>query len=616
MPPPPPVFPAPPAEPVRRAAAIDVVLSVAETVEPIRRADSLVVTTFALRDIPFSYPGSWFGVSPVVAEKTLADDPHLVSHQTGMHPVLRFEARHADRRAEADVVAQPALLRWHHPEGGAELAYESPDTIRLRGTGLGLRIAAAAPVLTPFSGTYLYRDPRDGSFVFTVYETGRRYRVTVLSGVPDVAGEELLGAGERHLTFPGGSPWEVAIEEYATSRAPYTPATGFDAAVSAAGTAFGRYLDAVAPWRDDSTPAAELATYVLWSATVAPAGFFGRPAVLMSKHWMDKVWSWDHCFNALALAAGDPALAWQQFLLPFDHQDATGALPDSVAHSEVLHNFVKPPVHGWAFARLRRHLAEPLDRPRLTEAYDRLSAWTTFWLTQRRAPGHQLPHYQHGNDSGWDNATLFDTGGVVESADLAAFLILQLRELGTLAAELGDPQAAAGWRDTAGQIQAALLSTLWDGSRFVARDPRTGRTHASTSLLALMPVVLGADLPADVRDALVAGLKAHLTPHGLATEPVDSPHYTSDGYWRGPIWAPTTLLIEDGLRRAGHEDLADEVSGRFRALCEASGFAENFDAETGDGLRDRAYTWTAAVYLVLAAAQASPQCGSSSCGRS
>jgi hypothetical protein len=36
------------------------------------------------------------------------------------------------------------------------------------------------------------------------------------------------------------------------------------------------------------------------------------------------------------------------------------------------------------------------------------------------------------------------------------------------------------------------------------------------------------------------------------------------------------------------------------ALCETSGFAENFDALTGAGLRDRAYTWTASVYLLLA----------------
>jgi len=32
------------------------------------------------------------------------------------------------------------------------------------------------------------------------------------------------------------------------------------------------------------------------------------------------------------------------------------------------------------------------------------------------------------------------------------------------------------------------------------------------------------------------------------------------------------------------------------------GFAENFNALTGTGLRDRAYTWTAAGYLLLAEA--------------
>ena len=59
-------------------------------------------------------------------------------------------------------------------------------------------------------------------------------------------------------------------------------------------------------WRNARTPAAELAAYVLWSTTVDPGGLLRRLTVLMSKHWMDKVWSWDHCFNALALAASEP----------------------------------------------------------------------------------------------------------------------------------------------------------------------------------------------------------------------------------------------------------------------------------------------------------------------
>ena len=561
-------------------------------------------TTFSVHDIPFSYRGSWLDISPVIAEKTYAEDLHLVSHQTGMHAVLRFLPLRAGGRAATRVIATPSLLTWRHELDDTrriEATYQDPATIRVRGSGLGLRLGAAASTLTPFSGSYFYRDPVAGAPVLTSYETGRRYRITVLTTAkPQTAGLEVLGAADRHLTLPDDAPWELAIEEYATARTPLTGTPAFDDVAAAAAGKFTAFADAVAPWRDVTTPAAELAAYVLWSATVDPAGFLGRPAVLMSKHWMDKIWSWDHCFNALALAPAEPALAWDQFQLPFDHQDAAGALPDSITHPEVLYNFVKPPIHGWTLRRLREQLA--LDRDQLTTAYHRLAAWTRFWLDHRRVPGHQLAHYQHGNDSGWDNATTFDADRVIETADLSAFLVLQLRELAALATGLDRPDEARRWRQTACTVRDALLGELWQDDRFVARSAATGQPHTSRSLLDLMPIVLGADLPADLSATLAARISGHLTAHGLATEPVDSADYAADGYWRGPIWAPATVLIEDGLRRAGHPELADTISRRFRALCEKSGFAENFDAQTGAGLRDRAYTWTASGYLILAGA--------------
>jgi glycogen debranching enzyme len=184
---------------------------------------------------------------------------------------------------------------------------------------------------------------------------------------------------------------------------------------------------------------------------------------------------------------------------------------------------------------------------------------------------------------------------------LAAFLVLQMGELAELARRLGDPQSAEGWDRQAGEMRTALLE-LWIGGGFVARSPVSGDTWSTSSLLHVMPIVLGEQLPAEISGALADRIRQHLTPHGLATELPASMHYAADGYWRGPIWAPATVLIEDGLRRAGHTELADEISQRFRALCERSGFAENFDALTGAGLRDRAYTWTASGYLHLAAA--------------
>ncbi|MEV0091201.1 trehalase family glycosidase [Streptomyces sp. NPDC050738] len=564
---------------------------------------------FSLHDIPFSTYGSWFDISPVVAEKTRAEDLHLVSHQNGMHGVLRLVPLDAatGERAETQVEAAPGLLSWIGAAGRVDLSYESPDTVRLRGAGMALRVGAAARTLTPFSGTYFFRDAAAGAHVFTSYETGRRYRVTVLRGTAaDIVGSQALNGGERGLTvaMDADGLWEIAIEELDTARPAYTRAAAFDKIVEAERNAFADFVETAAPWRSAAYPAAELAAYVVWSATVRPAGFLARPGVLMSKHWMDKVWSWDHCFNALALAPGHPELAWDQYHLPFDHQDAAGALPDSVTHSEILRNFVKPPIHGWAFGHLRRRLPTPPGRAELAETYDRLTRWTEFWLTSRRAPGDALPHYQHGNDSGWDNATTFDPERAVVTADLAAFLVLQLRELADLATYLNLPDEVLRWTRTAEATQRAMLDQLWNGDRFAARGVESGDSRHSSSLLDLMPIVLGEHLPDAVSGVLAARIETHLTAYGLATEVPTSPHYTSDGYWRGPIWAPTTVLIEDGLRRAGRHRLADEISTRFRALCETHGFAENFDALTGEGLRDRAYTWTASSYLLLAEAHA------------
>jgi glycogen debranching enzyme len=241
-----------------------------------------------------------------------------------------------------------------------------------------------------------------------------------------------------------------------------------------------------------------------------------------------------------------------------------------------------------------------LDSDQLAAIYDRLAAWSSFWLDYRIGVGRTLPSYQHGNDSGWDNSTVFDADRVLETADLAAFLSLQLDVLADLATELGRSGESARWSKVADRLRADLLAQLWDGARFVAIAPITGRRSRADSLLSVLPIVAAHRLPVEVSAALAGQVADLLTAHGPATEPIGSPDYEADGYWRGPIWAPSTLIVEDGLRRAGFDELADEVSVRFRRLCERSGFAENFDAITGQGLRDRAYTWTAAGYLILA----------------
>ncbi|NYF09531.1 glycogen debranching enzyme [Leifsonia sp. AK011] len=554
---------------------------------------------FDVNEIPFSVRGSWLDVSPVVALHTRRDDLHLVSHQNGIHGVLALVPEIGGDRVETDIVATPSVLAWGHERGRIEVTFDDTSTLRVRGTGLALRLADATAGLTPFTGTYLFTEPGSSSAVFTSYETGRRYRVTPITGSLTVDGNEALGARARSvLAGADGRAWEIAVEEFTAAHAPFVASGTFDEAVGRNAAAFEEYLNALAPWRSERTPGAALAAYVLWSATVSPLGYLDRESILMSKHWMDKVWSWDHAFNALALAPGLPEVALDQFLAPFDYQDDAGAPPDSVTHSEVLYNYVKPPIHGWALAKLRERMPRPLDREQLLDLYYRLTRWSLFWLDYRRVDGHDLPYYQHGNDSGWDNSTTFDNDRVIEAPDLAAFLIVQLDVLTELAGELG--LDSARWTTESERLRAALLATLWSGEDFVAISPSSGRRSTATSLLNLLPIIAGERLPLEVREKLAKHIERHLTEFGPATEIPGTEHYEPDGYWRGPIWAPSTVLIESGLRSSGFVELADTVSERFRALCEKSGFAENFDAVSGAGLRDRAYSWTASSYLLLA----------------
>ena len=553
---------------------------------------------FDIREIPFSRRGSWLDISPVVALHTVRDKLHLVSHKTGMHAIFVFEPLQHGHPVDAVVDATPTTLRWSTPDGEVEAVFENDSVLRVRGRSAQLRIADATPELTPFTGTYLFTDPIDEAAVFTSYETGRRYRITALSGALSITGSEALGAGERSVDTTGDE-WEIAIEEFDTARAPYRATGSFDDAAAAVAAEFDHYVESIASWRSERTPGVSAACYVLWSATVSPSGFLERESIFMSKHWMDKVWSWDHCFNALALAPGLPREALDQFSIVFDFQDASGALPDSVTHSEVLYNFVKPPIHGWAFRKIRATLEAPLELRALTDIYDSLVRWTRFWLDRRRVADHVLPHYQHGNDSGWDNSTTFDHDRVIEAPDLAAFLLVQLEVLAELANELGRDGEAASWADDANAVRIALLD-LWTGDAFVARAPLSGRLSKTSSLLNTLPIVAAAHLPENIIEGLSERISEHVTEFGPATQLVGSDEYEADGYWRGPIWAPSTAIIEDGLRRGGQTALADLISERFRRLCEGSGFAENFDALTGEGLRDRAYTWTASCYLTFA----------------
>ncbi len=370
--------------------------------------------------------------------------------------------------------------------------------------------------------------------------------------------------------------------------------------IEAAEKEWEEFLSKMPAVPEERRKSAELSWYTLWSCFLKASGYIKYDAVLMSKRYFAAVWSWDHCFNALALSKSDFNAGIEQFLLPFALQCKSGVLPDGWQTDRIIWTYVKPPIHGWCIKRLlsQGHLETKV----LRYIYNHLEKWTDWWFKFRDIDRDGIPNYVDGKDSGWDNATVFDKGFCMETPDLSAYLVIQMQALADIALRLKEDRQALLWQEKAAKLLERLYEHFWVNDMFVAKTSSSHEYNpAQTSLINYMPLVLGQDLDKDKFNIMVSRLtRDFLTDNGLASESIHSPHYESEGYWRGPIWAPSTYLLVDGLWRGGRKDLAVDIARRFCDMVErAGGNYENYDALSGKGLREIGYTWTASVNILF-----------------
>ena len=182
-------------------------------------------------------------------------------------------------------------------------------------------------------------------------------------------------------------------------------------------------------------------------------------------------------------------------LLFFDNQDANGMIPDQITDLGVLELLHQPPIYGWAIRKMISKLGPVKSKPYLDQLYKPLARLTEWWYTYRDYDGDGMCQYHHGNDSGWDNATLFDQGYPTEGADLAAHLTLQCEMLADIAFTLGKVKASKRWRERAQKQLDNLLEQGVKDNRFFS--PLDGHSDAppSQSLVNYIPMVLGHRLP-------------------------------------------------------------------------------------------------------------------------
>lgn len=347
----------------------------------------------------------------------------------------------------------------------------------------------------------------------------------------------------------------------------------------------------------------DLATYILYSVTVHPLGLLNKYALYMSKNWMTNIWSWDNLFNALGLCTWNEELALDQITIFNSVQDKSGILPDTVNNLYASFNCTKPPIQGWAYM-LMMELNDYFAKEEIVkQVYSQFVGIEKYWSTYRINDNFPLPYYNHGNDSGWDNATPFAKAMPVTTPDLPTYMILLYECLEKLSNILGLEDKANIYSNKKRVTIDNLIKHLWDGNKFRSyQHCDKGFTTTGNSLIEYLPILIYKHLPNDIAKQLLAKFKneGFITDIAIATESINSPYYETEGYWRGPYWAPTSLIFIDALKNIGEIELSKKLALSYCENACKFGMCENYDPITGTGFDDPAFAWTSSVFLLLA----------------
>ena len=339
----------------------------------------------------------------------------------------------------------------------------------------------------------------------------------------------------------------------------------------------------------------KICSYILWSNIVSGIGNFDKEAIVMSKSGMARLWSWDNTFNALDLADKDFELSFNQFIYPYRYMDSHGRTPDCIASTCITRAFVKAPVQGWIYKQLVTKNKKYADTDIIYKIYFHMKKNTEWWLNFRG----ETPCYYHGNDSGSDNSTCFDKNEIIESPDLIAFLSVQCDVLSQMAEKLNMYTDIRIYKHLSDELLQKCLTYFENGEIFV-RDGVSKEIYRTQSLMPFRMIVLENKLPQEIKQYIITKLENDfLCPFGLASEAKNSPEYCPDSYWRGPAWAPDQIICSLALKNMGENELSEKISQNYKSALEKSGFSENHDAITGEGLRCNAYTWAANAYRIL-----------------
>jgi len=330
-------------------------------------------------------------------------------------------------------------------------------------------------------------------------------------------------------------------------------------------------------------------------------------------------------------------------------------------HAVRTSGIVQPPLHATAIWHIYQVAQDKeRARGFLREMFPRLVAWHTYLYRERDMRVDGLVYLRHPWESGQDNSPIWDRllaritlrpdrvlpyrrvdSRIVDAAErpsdaeydryaylvrlawendydeariravspflvedvlFNALLVQANHDLGRIAREIGeDGSTFEAW---AARTAGAMNARQWNDEHGIYFDHDLAMhapIHAHVAA-GFSPLFAGVPNDAQVRRMLDKLNACGFCPLDATCWAVPSfdkqePGYSSNRYWRGPVWINVNWLLYRGLRRYGFDDYAAHVRQAIVELPRRCGFYEYFDPDTGQGHGSDNFSWTAALLL-------------------
>lgn len=341
--------------------------------------------------------------------------------------------------------------------------------------------------------------------------------------------------------------------------------------------------------------------------TIRPADGYIQHPYLIPAGYYNQMWDWDGFFIGLHWANQNAADAsyLRDWALSFAASaDAEGYVAGCITPKgprPLFGKFAMKPFLAQGALVAADHLHDTAWlRPawpamQRIYAYRRRTQFDAHW---------QLWFWDNAMQSGADNNAALSNDpkdpSAILAVDASVWAMREAEAMATLAARLGDADAARRYRREAALTRRAILAHLWSApdSLFLNRRRDTGAWIHAENWTSFLPLLDGLLPPAAARRMI----RAHLlnpaemrSPYGFRSLSKSDPAYNNEAIinpysnWRGPVWINANFLDWLILRRYGFRGEARTLALSLAAMlhrdiAQWGSMHEDYDAETGAGL--------------------------------